>query len=50
MYSRSDNITFSPDNDTNEVVDKLFDSLCSIYQVNLENLMKGSDFIFDSVQ
>ena len=50
MYSRNDNITFSPYNDTNEVVDKLFDSLCSIYQVNLENLMRGSDFIFDSVQ
>ena len=39
-----------PYNDANEVVDELFESLCSKYQRNLETSMKGRDFIFDSVQ
>ena len=34
----------------NEVVDKLFDSLRSRYQRDLETSMRGSNFIFDSVQ
>ena len=34
----------------NEVVDKLFDSLRSRYQRDLETSMRGNNFIFDSVQ
>ena len=34
----------------NEVVDELFESLLSRYQIGLETSMKGIDFIFDSVQ
>ena len=34
----------------NEVVDELFDSLRSRYQRDLETSMRGSNFIFDSVQ
>ena len=45
MHSRSGNIKFSSYDDVNEVVDELFEPLCSRYQGNL-----GSDFIFDSVQ
>ena len=37
-------------NDTNEVVDELFDSLRIRYQGILETSMEGSEFIFDSVQ
>ena len=33
-----------------EVVDELFESLCSKYQVNLETEMRWNDYIFDSVQ
>ena len=50
MHSYSDNITFTSYNDANEVVNKLFKSLRSKYQDNLEKPMKGSDFIFVSVQ
>ena len=50
MHSYSDNITLTSYNDANEVVNKLFKSLLSKYQDNLETPMKGKDFIFDSVQ
>ena len=35
--------------DANEIINELFESLCSRYEVNLETSM-GSGFIFDSVQ
>ena len=50
MISNSDNIKFTSGNNTNEVFNELFESLRSKYQGNLEILMKGSHFIFDSVQ
>ena len=50
MHSRSSNTKFASYNDTNEVVDKLFESLHSKYEENLKTSMRGSDFIFDSVQ
>ena len=46
----SGNIKFTSYNDPNEVVDEFFESLCSRYQENLETSMRGSDFMFDSVQ
>ena len=50
MHSNSGNIKLTPDNDANDVIDKLFKSVRSIYQENLETSMKESYFIFDSVQ
>ena len=50
MHSSSNNIKFTPYNDTKEVVRELFYSLHSRYQENLETSMRGSDFIFDLVQ
>ena len=50
MYSTSNNIKFTTYNDVNEVVNELVASLRARYQDNLEALMRGSDFIFDSVQ
>ena len=51
MHSRrSDNIKFTSYNDANEVVDELFESLRTRYQGNLETSIRGSDFIFESVQ
>ena len=38
------------DMDANEVADEIFESLCSKYLGNLKTSMRGSDFIFDSVQ
>ena len=49
-HSSSGNIKFTACNDANYVIAKLFKSLCSRYQENLQTSMKGSDFIFDSVQ
>ena len=50
MHSRSDNIKFTSYIDANEVVDELFESLCLRYQEHLGTSIRGSDFIFDSVQ
>ena len=35
-----------PYNDANVVFDKLFESLCSMYQGNLEKSKKRSEFLF----
>ena len=50
MHSTSDNIKLIPHNDANEAVNELFELLCSKYLDNLEISMRGSDFIFASVQ
>ena len=50
MHSSSDNMKFTSYSDASEVIDKLFESVCSRYQGNLESSMRGSDFTFDSVQ
>ena len=50
IHSKSDNIEFMPYGNANEVVNELFESLLSRYQIDLETSMRGSDFFFDSVQ
>ena len=50
MYSKSDNIKFMLYDNANDVVNEIFGSLISRYQIVLEISMRGSDFIFDSVQ
>ena len=50
MHSNSGNVKLAPYSDANDAIEKLFKSLHSRYQENLETSMKGSDFIFDSVQ
>ena len=37
------------DNETDEIIKKIFKSLLQKYQEGLEESMKGSDFVFDSV-
>ena len=49
-YLNSDNIKFTSYSEVNAVVNELLMSLTSKYQENLETSMKGSGFIFDSVQ
>ena len=49
MHSSSGNIKFTPYSYAN-VIDELFESLRSKYQVNLKTSVRGSDFIFNSVQ
>ena len=50
MDSKSNNMKVMFYNTANEVADELFKSFYSRYQGNLETSMRGSDFIFDSVQ
>ena len=50
MHSRSENMKFTSYNDANEIVDELVESLRLRYQRSLETSMRGSDFIFASVQ
>ena len=49
MYTRSINAEIVIGSDTNEVIEDLFKSLSQGYQENLEEKMKGSEFVFDGV-
>ena len=48
-HSKRDNIEIMINDKTDEVIEKLFQSLFSRYQIGLETSMKGSDFIFDCI-
>ena len=50
MHSSSYIIKFTSYSEVNDVIKKLFKSLRSKHQDGFETSMKGSDFIFDSVQ
>ena len=50
IHSSIDNIKFAPYSDANDVIDELLRFLFSRYWTNIEALMRGRDFIFDSVQ
>ena len=50
MHSKSGNIEFMSCYNEIEVTDQLFESFLSRYQIGFETSMRGSDFIFDSVQ
>ena len=49
IHSKSDNIEIMINDEADEVIKELFDSLKNRYQNNLES-MKGSEFVFDYVQ
>ena len=49
MYTKSNNTEIMMGSNTNEVVEKLFESLLQIYQEYLEEKMRGSEFVFDGV-
>ena len=50
MHSKSDNVEIMMGFDTNEIIEKLFDSILQRYLKGLEESMKGSDFVFDYVE
>ena len=50
MHLRSENIEVITYDNANEVIEEVFESLLSRYQIDLETSMKESNFIFDSVQ
>ena len=49
MDSKSDYIEIMIGNNTNEIINELFSSILSRYQIDLETSMKGSNFVFDHV-
>ena len=49
MSTKSDNIEIMMGNETDETIEELFESLLQRYQEGLEESMKGSEFVFDSV-
>ena len=49
MHTKSDNIEIMMGNETDEIIKKLFKSLLQKYQDGLEESMRGSKFIRDSV-
>ena len=49
MHSQSDNIEIMINYKADEVIEELFQSLLSRYQIGLETSMKGSDLVFDCV-
>ena len=49
MHSKSDNIEILIGNETDEIIEDVFDSLLKRYQKGLEESMKGSEFVFDNV-
>ena len=49
MHTRSANEEFMNGSDTDEIIKELFKSLLQRYQENLQEKMKGSDFVFDGV-
>ena len=49
MHSKSDNAEIMIFNKADEAIEELFESLLNGYQIGLETSMKGSDFIFDSI-
>ena len=48
MHSKSDNIEIMTNDEADEVIKEIFDSLKNRYQKNLQS-MKGSEFVFDYV-
>ena len=49
MHSKSDKIEIMIGNETDEIIEELFETLLQRYQERLKESMKGSEFIFDSV-
>ena len=49
MRTKSDNIEIMMGSETDEIIDGLFESLLERYQEGLEESIRGSEFIFDSV-
>ena len=49
MYTKSHNIEIMIGNETDEIIEKLFESLLQNYQKDLEESMTESDFVFDCI-
>ena len=48
-HTKSYNIEIMMGNETDEIIEKLFESPLQNYQKDLEESMRGSEFVFDSI-
>ena len=49
MHKKNNNIEIIMDNETDEIIEKHFESLLQKYQEGLEEKMQVSEFVFDSI-
>ena len=49
MHTRRNNVEIMIGSETNEIIEELYKSILQRYQEGLEESMRGSEFIFDSV-
>ena len=49
MHTKSDDMEIMMGNEKDEIMEELFESLLKKYQKGLEESIKGSEFVFDSV-
>ena len=49
MHTKSHNIEIIMGNETDKIIEKLSESLLQNYQKNLEESMRGSEFVPDSI-
>ena len=49
MDTKSNNVEIMMGSETDEIIEEIFESLLQSYQKNLEESMRGSEFVYDSV-
>ena len=49
MHAKRDNVEIMMGNETDEIIEELFESLLQRYQEGLEQKKRGNEFVFDSV-
>ena len=49
MHTNSDHVNIIIENETDEITEELFESLLKRYQKGLEEKMRGSELVFDSI-
>ena len=49
MHTKSNNVEIMVGSETNEIIEDFFKSFLQIYQERLEESMRGSEFVYDSV-
>ena len=49
MYTNSDNTDIMIGNETDEIIEKLSESLLERYKKGLEEKLRGSEFVYDSI-
>ena len=49
MCAKSNNVDIMMGNETDEIIDELLESLLQNYQEGLEEKIRGSEFVFDSI-